>query len=204
MDFRAVMARQGEAVMAALKRLTAAQKAMRLLPGKGVLLTRLPNGVSVNVRAMVLGFTGSWHVALGGQFASVGLGFVDGIEPWIEGRPMSGVDAKNVRAKDGPPRLRLDETLFEARRSWIALRAEFDEETGKILQPPGGMPGLTIVQVKTLVSAQDTVHLHALAMLRRGPNETTGFGRVHQIAFFDYQTRKTRQNGRLRVFFDPA
>lgn len=201
MDIREIMGRQREAVVDALNRLVVAQKALRIQPGVGIRLTRTASGVSINARQMMQGFIGAWNVTLNGGFASVGLGYVDGIEPYLEGKPLSG-EEKGGTIK--PPQLSLAEDRFEEGRSYIALRAECDAQTGKILEPKGAAPGLTIVQVTSLVSEDDTVALHAIAMLRRPPKEKKSFGNVRQIAFFDYQHRVARQNGRLRHFFDPA
>lgn len=201
MDIREIIGRQREAVVDALNRLIVAQKALRIQPGVGIRLTRTASGVSINASAMLQGFIGAWNVTLSGGFASVGLGYVDGIEPYLDGKPLSG------EGKDGnieSPRLSLDKNRFEDGRSYIALRVECDAQTGKILEPKDAAPGITIVQVASLVSEDDTIAFHAIAMLRRPLKDKEGFGRVRQIAFFDYQHRVARQNGRLRHFFDPA
>jgi len=206
MDIRDLLVRSGDPVLPAVNRLALAQRALRLLPGRGILLSQMPGGVSVSARSAVRGFSGAWAVALSGRSATISLGFVDGLEPILDGKLLSGVDAKGNPLPEGAPRLKLTpEEFTPAGKSWIAIRAETDPETGRILAPKDQPPKLTLVQTKTLFSPEkDTVALHAVALLRRPAKDKQGLGTVHQIAFFDYQHRAAKQEGRWRHFFTPA
>ncbi len=158
----------------------------------------------VNARRAVVGFKGSWYVSLGSNTVTVRRGFVDGLEPVIDGKPISGKDAKGNDLKDGQPALKLDASLYEQGKSWIAIRGECDPETGKILTPKDQPPKLAIVQTKILTSADDKIFLHPIAMLRRPADAKTGFGNLSQIAYFDYAHWVSKQNGKWRHFLVPA
>lgn len=206
MNVRDLFVRRGDPVIPAVNRLTVAQRALRILPGRGILLSRSPAGVIISARSAVRGFSGAWAVALSGRQAAVSVGFVNGIEPVLDGRLLSGRDAKGNPLPEGPPSLKLSTDEFTiAGKSWIAIRAETDPETGRILAPKDQPPKLTLVQTKTLFSGeQDTVALHAIALLQRDGKDRQSLGTVHQIAYFDYQHGAARQAGRWRHFFSPA
>ena len=58
MDIRDLLVRSGDPVLPAVNRLALAQRALRLLPGRGILLSQMPGGVSVSARSAVRGFSG--------------------------------------------------------------------------------------------------------------------------------------------------
>lgn len=204
MDIRDLNVRRGDLVLPALKKLIAYCRELRILPGRGILLTRTLRGVVVNARRAVVGFTGSWNVAMSNDQIKVGRGFVDGLQPVIDGKPISGIDDKGNDIKDGQPSLKLDANLYEQGKSWIAIRGECNPETGKILTPKDQPPKLTVIQTKILTSEEDTIFLHPIAMLRRPAEAKAGFGNLYQIAFFDYSHWVSKQNGKWRHFLVPA
>lgn len=205
MNLRSLLVRRGDAVIPAVNKLSVFQRSLQILPGRGILLGRATSGVRINARALVTGFTGAWAVSLSGSSITVNRGFIDGIEPVIDDRPISGITSKGEPDPKGQPSLKLKLDEFTAAgKSFIAIRLKTDA-TGKIIAPEGKSPEMTIVQTKNLNSPEDdTVHLHPIAMLRRPPKDKSVFGTLIQIAYFDYQHRSAKQNGKLRHFLDPA
>lgn len=200
MDPRTLYVKRGDPVLPAFRKLVKELAGLRLIAGRGVLLTRTSTGTVVSVRAAVTGFTGAWDVQISGQEATIGRGYVNGKEPELKGVPISGTKEK------GTPTLKLDVTNYDkSGRSWIAIKATVDE-TGKIVEPKDGKGdlGLTVVQTASLEDPDDSIGLHAIAMLKRRENETKELGRKVQIAFFDYQHLTSRQNAKWRHFFLPG
>jgi len=189
------------------------RRGTRLKPGPGVLLTETGDGTIVSFRASARPFIPSFKVTLTGTSASFGLGLVNGWEPRLDGRPISGILPYGEKDPKGVPKLKLSDTseFFDITgRSWLALRAQVDAETGRLLQPDEqdvGELGLSIIQRDSCPPTDpddDTIGYHRIAMLRRGSRDTTGLGTLYQISMFDYQHRTARQNGKWRHFFDPA
>ena len=205
MSFRNLFVRRGDPVLPAVNELSRLQKSLRILSGRGILLGRGPQGVRINARAAVVGFTGSFAVRKSGKGATFGAGYVNGLMPVLDGLPIVGTDKKAAPIL----KLRVDE--FDGTgRSWLCLKATIDKESGRIIQPKegeGGSPELTIVQRKSNSAGDtddDAIGYHAIAVLFRGENDRQGLGDVHQIALHDYQHKTARQDGRWRHFFSPA
>ena len=205
MNIPSLKVRRGDPIRPAIVDLRNTQKALRLLAGRGVILSYTPSGVVVNARETLRGFVGSWFCSFSGADVVVGVGYVDGIEPLIDGRLMSGVLADGKADPKGVPRLTLREDLYTAAgKSWIGIRAVIDGESGKIIAPENGLPELTIVQRREMAEGDDKVHFQPIAMMKRPAGAKTGFGNIHQISYFDFQHRTTFQNGKWRHFMDPA
>lgn len=176
-DPRSLTVRVGELVVPAWRRLVSALRQLQILPGVGVLLTRTPDGVIVNLRSAVQGFTGSFPVSLRGTAVEIGDGYVNGDVPQIDGKPIIPTDGKPR------PTLPLKEDAFDATgRSWICIQ--------KVVTPDGKPTSLSIVQAAHPFRTTDPLAgRHPIAVLVRKPTETKGFGTIHRIAFFDLQHR---------------
>lgn len=204
MNLRDLFVRKGDPVLPAVNELSRVQRALRILPGRGILLTKTTRGVVVNARALAQGFVGAFPVTLAGREVQIGEGYVNGKMPEIESVPLIGNDTKPA------PRLTLRADLFDKTgRSWVSLKVTVDE-TGRMIQPDSEGEGtleLTIVQRSDVLPTDpddDTIGYHPLAMLRRPEKETTGLGTLHQIAMHDYQHRTAKQNEKWVHFFDVA
>ena len=114
--------------------LKAAVAARRLLPGVGVRLREMPFGTIINFDADAAVWDHPWRVALTGNEATFRRGLVDGMEPKIGDRFMSG-DKKNP----DPPRLTIASRLFtKDGLSLICVEIECDEnwstKSAKLIQ----------------------------------------------------------------------
>lgn len=199
MDPRDLWVRPHDEVLPAWRKLLRAIKSLRILPGRGVLLTRTSTGVIINARASVEGFVGSWSTTISGFNAGIRLGLVNGIEPYIGKLPMSGTDSEPA------PLLELKPDRFDSLGcSWIAIRLEIDPETGRMIALEGEPPKLTMVQTDVRISPDDLVGLKPVALLKRPKSDGRSLGVLHQVSYFDFTHRTAKQNGRWRHFFDPA
>ena len=114
--------------------LKAAVRARRLLPGVGVRLREMPFGTIINFDADAAVWDHPWRIALTGNEATLLRGLVDGIEPKIGDRLMSG-DKKNP----DPPRLTMATRLFTTDgSSLICVEIECNEhwstKSAKLIQ----------------------------------------------------------------------
>lgn len=204
-DPRTLYVRAGDLVLPAWHKLLEALRSFQLYGGRGILLSKSSLGTVVNVREQVVGFVGAWDVQRKGSVVTVGLGLVNGLEPLINGIPITGNE------KEGKPSLKLRLDRFDKTgRSWISLRVKIDPETGRIIQPDEKGEGeleLTIEQRDNLLRADpddSTIGFKAIAMLKRAVDDDSTFGDLHQALWFDQQHRTVKQNEKWRHFFDPA
>jgi len=103
--------------------LKAAVAARRLLPGVGVRLREMPFGTIINFDADAATWNHPWRIALVGNDATFQKGTVDGMEPKIGARLMSG-DKKNP----DPPKLTIVPSRFTGGGlSLICLEIACDE-----------------------------------------------------------------------------
>lgn len=202
----------GEQLTAALWNAFWKERRMRrLTAGPGVFIRDTGDGQVISFRPSQKAFRPNFNVSLAATDAVIGMGFVNGLEPQIDGRPISGILADGSKDPKGVPRLKLGADLFDATgRSFIVIRAQIDPETGKILEPDedgAGELGLTIMQRAAAPPTDpedDTIGYHRLAVLRRPKAASSGLGALRQIAMFDYQHRTARQGEKWVHFFDPA
>ncbi len=103
--------------------LRAAVRARRLLPGRGVRLRETPVGTIINFDVAAAVWDHPWRITLTGNEAVLRRGLVDGIEPKIGDRPMSGDDKK-----PDPPGLPIAPSRFtKDGQSLICVEIECDE-----------------------------------------------------------------------------
>src|SRR5438874_578642 len=118
--------------------LKAAVRARRIIAGVGVRLREMPFGTIINFDADAAQWDHPWRVSLTGNEATLRRGLVDGVEPKINGRLMSG-DDKNP----DPPRLPIAPNRFSPQGlSLICVEIECDEHWNT--------KAVTIVQVARL------------------------------------------------------
>ena len=188
--------------------LKAAVAARRLLPGVGVRLRQMSFGTIVNFDSEAVIWDHPWRIAISGKEATLRRGLIDGMEPTIGDRLMSG-DEKNP----DPPRLTIVPSLFASNGiSLICLELECSEQwtpkSAKIVQvarldgsttPDRDMPLLP-------PSLPGRRTRYPLVMLRRRQDESVA---AFQIAYFHLRhiamtpTGTTPQQ-QVRHFFFPG
>jgi len=194
--------KRGDLVVPAWQRLVDFADTLRIFSGPGILISpRLGGGITISALPNNKAFDHPWRASLSAKEALFEPGRVNGIEPTINGIPMSG------RNGGDRPRLALSESLFTPTgESWLAIELTRND-AGKIVS-------LRIVQVERLDSGGDlrfvdggspeikpNVALEPIALLYRGI-EKVGFGQLRQIRFFNATWRVNLTNpGGPRHFF---
>lgn len=172
-----------------LKKLLAARRAARLLPGRNVRLRQMPGGTVVSFRSGGATFEHPWLVSFDGTNATVLPATINRVEGEIDGKKLSEMPAPMLRVR----KLRLD----DEGRGWFAAEVTCDPEK------EWGITKVQIVQVANPDtadgSAKDGISAsggavplpgnrarHPIAMVRERED---GRLDVYQIAFFDLQHR---------------
>jgi hypothetical protein len=181
----------------------------KIVGGEGVRSAQFGGHTILSATGKRAKFRGAWWCSrVGDNELRVALGYLNGIEPYIGRRRMSGIDDAGVADPEGSPLLKLKSDLFDKTgRSRICVRVKVDGEgkmkPGKDLTPDD----LCIVQHPTAVSSDELVGLFAVAIFRKTADTASGesFGDLRQIAYFDqkHATRKP-EKGRRQHFFSPA
>jgi len=181
--------KSGDIVLAAWNAVLKAMTSLTILPGKGILLTRSPQGTVINSRQAIKGFTGAWAVTAGTNSLKVARGFVNAVEPLVGGFKISDSNAE-IPFKD-----------FVDGRLWVGIKVKVDPETGRMKEKDATERDITVVVQGSPKSTDALIGFHPIALLTQKP-----VLRVHQIAFFDYQhstARKPTGKG-FRHFFHVA
>lgn len=191
--------------------LKAAVRARRLLPGVGVRLREMPFGTIVNFDADAAVWDHPWRVALDANQATLRRGLVDGIEPKIGDRLMSG-DKKNP----DPPRLSIAPSRFTSDgASLICIEIACDDHwntnSAKVVQvarlndtDPGTPGDGTTPLLPPALSGRRT--RYPLVLLRQNDS---GDISTFQIAYFNLHhvalfPAGTTDEARVRHFFFPT
>jgi len=188
--------------------LKAAVAARRLLPGVGVRLREMSFGTIVSFESEATIWDHPWRISISGKEATLRRGLVDGLEPKIGDRFMSG-DEKNP----DPPKLTIVPSQFASNGvSLICVELECSEnwtpKSAKIVQvarldgsssPERDMPLLppTLPGRKTR---------YPVVMLRRKQDESVA---IFQIAYFNLRHIALSPSGSttgqgVRHFFFPG
>lgn len=176
--------------------------------GSGVLAANLGDQTVLSVQGKRARFRGAWYCSLAGTDEMIiSIGYVNGLEPFIGTKRMSGIGENGKPDRDGPPRLKLKSDLFDKTgHSRICVQVLVDSD-GKMKADKDLTPSdLCLVQHPTAESDNELVGLFAVAILRRTTlTPQASFGELRQIAYFD-QRHSTRQpvQGPRRHFFSPA
>jgi hypothetical protein len=194
MNLRDLQVRKGDPILPAWKRLLAWAKQFRLEAGKGIRLTRTPNGTYIIAEPPPLSWEHPFKAAVSDDLARLLPGTLNQQIPVVQGRPLDGDPAPALRLREGP-----NGDL----RSWITLEAEVNGESG--LTDPGASNAIRIVHSREAPSSAGLIGRHALAMLVWSADRAS-VQRVHQITHFNLQHRFARgAPGRSgRHFFWPA
>lgn len=178
-DLRDLYVRPGEPVMPAWKRLLEWARQFRLFAGRGVRLTRTPNGTYVVADLKSNPWNHPFKVRLANREATIGFGTVEGLVPRIGTKTIDGLDASGKETE--PPKLQLTGEPNEDLRSWVVVEVKVAAEGGEI--DPGDSEAVTIRHVRELGPEDPTIGRHPLAMLIWASNGTTIL-RARQITHF--------------------
>lgn len=147
-------------------------------------------------------FRGAWFCS-GAESVRVAVGYVNGLEPFLDGRPMSGKDAKGIADPRGVPVLKIKADGFDKDgRSWIGVLAR----VGADLKLPSAKDlkaeDLRVIQSAGRFSENESEGFFPIAALKL---RVDGTWTLRQIAYFDLQhgTRKP-EKGRVQHFFWPT
>lgn len=183
MHLQDLQVRQGDPILPAWKRLLAWARQFRLEAGKGIRLTRTPNGTYIVAEPLFTSWDHPFKVTVSDGQARVLPGTLNSEMPLLGGKAL---DAEPV------PALRLTGGPNGDLRSWLCLDVEVEENERA-----------TITHTRELEHKH--VGRHPLAMLVWNPDRAT-VRRVHQITHFNLQHRLVKgASGRPdRHFFWPA
>jgi hypothetical protein len=185
----------------------AQQPTPKVVAGLGARTTTVGSHVLVGAVPSRQPWAPSWNIALttaqGQTAVYVGRGLVNGVEPVVDGLPISG---KENPTKQGVefrrPSIVMPVTGDAEGRAWLCLQVEVNEQ-GIIADPKkvtvvatGELPGLAGDAVVTTPGvAVGLTGWHPLAVLRNGVE-------LHSICHFDLNHRAVKDSrGRWRHFF---
>lgn len=125
---------------------------------------------------------------------TVGRGTVNGYEPVVNGKPISGTGGDGRLMQGGQPQVEGPLEFDEFYRCYVCIKIRIDRETGKMVTPPSE-DDLTIVISKGARlghSYGNSCWLHPIATFSK-------LGVLAQVAYFDYM-HYTSNNGRYHYF----
>lgn len=153
----------------------ASQQPQEIRGGPGIFVSRYGKQHVVSARRQRFPFIPAFYPSWNGRAVWIGYGTVNGFEPTINGRPISGGDSP-----EGPPSVVIEEYDAEG-RSWIALRVEVDPKTYKL----ASADKLTVVN---LVSAGErSVGNEGNPLVGFYPIAVASNTGIHQIVHFNLQ-----------------
>lgn len=189
-ELERLTARRGQRIKPRLKEFLFWLTRQKLESGRGILLRRTSEGtvVSANVPSPV--FIGAFHVsqATDNSFF-VGRGFVNGIEPTINGVRISGEERRER------PEVRLPKKFDKQNRAFIWIEITVGKD-GRI--DPEKAESCIVGADDKRTGGDRLKGRHVIAMLKK--NGEAGPVQIFQVAFFNY--RHAYKEG--RHFFVPA
>ena len=169
-ELERLTARTGQRIKPTLKSFLAWLRSQRIEAGPGIRILRTAAGTCVSANVPSPTFLGDFTVSLTeeGRFY-VARGFVNGIEPKINGIPITG-DKDNER-----PSLKLPKEFDKSGRAWALVQVTLNKQTERIDEK--ARDSVVVVADKTTSSP---------ALIRRGAKRTADAPLVgrHPIAMF--------------------
>jgi hypothetical protein len=182
-ELRPFVARRRERVKPKLAGFLSWLRAQRITGGRGVTVFQTEEGTVVSASARARSFLGAFKVTKVGRAIRVGVGFVNGRIPTIDGKPL-----------DEGPTLELPKTLPDDKPLFVVLQVKVDERLGRI--DSEDKEAVTIgVGTKEDASKKDTGY-HPIAVFY----PLQGGSKLFQLAYFSYNHAYRRG----RHFFVPA
>lgn len=173
---------------------------MTIRPGTGTMCGQIGRHFYVSARSPLRRDHAWKYAEMGDDGVTLSLGLVNGNEPYLAGRLMSGKNPDGTDHAAGPPVLMIDPNKFNvAGRSWICVRLRVDADF-RLLTADVSPETLAIVQSPTPLSDNEFIGLKPVVAIRM----VNGATEYRQICFFDFQHSISRPaTGRVRHFFDP-
>jgi len=181
----------GELISArALRNISEQTKLTELQFGPGIRISRIPGvGTLVEVEEQTVSWSHPWEVRMvNNDTLEVAPGLVNGLMPWIDGRPMDGFDENGKAHRDGKPFLKFKP---KGDSVWVCVRVA---GSGLRLTTAGGALSIDVVEKSTWRDggSQDEkgnggMHVghYPLAWMRK----VSGTWKIYQIAMFNLQWR---------------
>jgi hypothetical protein len=165
---------------------------MKIHAGFGTQVTQIGRHALVSAPSRQGVFASAFAVLYCGDFFLVNYGTVNDIEPTIDGKPISGVDADG-RVMPNRPQIGNPQSYDTEGRLWISVKVAVDEK-GRIASS-GNADAVTVVAGRSARDNTPTEAYYAIAVLRRN-------GELYQIAHFNLRYRGViPKAGPLRHFF---
>lgn len=181
-ELRVFTARRRERVKPKLAGFLSWLRSQRITGGRGVTVFQTEEGTVVSATMRAQSFIGAFRVFRAGAGVRVGIGFVNGILPRIEGVPLDEGPILPVPKK-------MPETPF-----FVFLKVTIVEDTGRI--DPQDDSAVTIVAGTKEDASEENTGYHPIAVFY--PLEEGS--KLFQLAYFSYN--HAYRNG--RHFFVPA
>ncbi len=172
-----------------LKKLLAARRVARLLPGRNVRLRRMPGGTLLSVRGGGAVFEHPWLVSFDGTNATVLPATINRVEAEIDGKKLSEVPAPILTVS----KLRVDsegrgwfaaEVTCDSAKEWGIVKVEIVQVADPDTADGNARGGINAIGGATPLPGNRA--RHPIAMVRKRDD---GQVDVFQIAFFDLQHR---------------
>lgn len=183
-------AEKGKSVIKAWRALEQWAVRARLLPGMNTRLTETANGTIVTFAPRVQRFVGAFGVSLANDKAvRVGFGTIEGIEPTINGKPIT--DSEAVLSISGD--------MFDSGgRLWIGLLIRHEDE--KI--NPKDTKAVTVVQRDDFrLVLEAGAHFHPLAVIKKNILKNgQEMRRLYQIEYFHLRAAWSDAGKKLLVY----
>lgn len=112
---------------------------------------------------------------------TVGRGTVNGYEPIVQGKPISGTGVDGRMMQGGPPQIEGTLEFDEFYRCYVCIKIKVDLSTGKMVTPPGEQDLTIVISKGTRLghSYGREYWLHPIATYSKS-------GVLAQVAYFDY------------------
>ena len=158
-------------------------RSQRITGGRGIRVYETEAGASISVdKTARQFFIGAFNVTnLGQGRVQIGVGFVNGLVPVIDGSPLSERPELKIPKVSGPD------------PAYILLKVEVDKETERIKEDK---EAVSIVAESKKPPMTDVIGYHPIAAI----HNIAGTERIYQLAYFSYN--HAYKNG--KHFFVPA
>jgi|694.fasta_scaffold04470_2 hypothetical protein len=193
MSMKDLRVKPGDPVLPAWEKLLKFIERFKIIPSPGIRLTQMSDGTYITAEPPRQSFAHPFRVAvLGGNYATVDLGTVEGIVPFAKDAERGGLklDAPT------PPRLRISEKDAKDGVSYVALRVA--TTMGGL--DPEDSEAAEVIHVGELARRKEEEGLQPLAMLKWRSGTPEVFQIVHHN-LGHYYVVKTEARGSRHLFF---
>lgn len=187
-DLERLLARPGQRVKPRLSKLLTWLRRQELTAGRGIRMVRSENGTIIRAAIPNKAFVGAFYVTpVNDNELIVGAGYVNGIEPTINGAKISG-------GTFGPPTMAMPSD-FENNRAWVYVEVKINQNSERI--DPEDSESVIMTAGKSAATDDKFKGRHPVAMILKLEDGSYG---ARQISYFSLR-HAFRGN---RHFFVPA